>query len=416
MSEAIRVENISKRYEIGAREHGFKNFREALVEGVSKLNPLRRKDAEAEVAGREVWALRDVSFDVKPGEVIGIIGRNGAGKSTLLKVLSRIVEPTKGRAVIRGRVGSLLEVGTGFHPELTGRENIFLNGAILGMKRHEIARKFDEIVAFAEVEKFVDTPVKRFSSGMYMRLAFAVAAHLETEILVIDEVLAVGDVTFQRRSIGKMGDVARSGRTVLFVSHNMPAVQSLCGHTIWLDQGEVKRLGDTSAVVRDYLSSHTSRALRVVWSETEFFGTQRIALLSVEVSSHEILVNTEFEIRIRYEVSDPVRLSLHLAVHNEDEICVFATSTVNEPAWHDREFDVGVFESTCRIPAYLLNEGLYSCRLTFYRDVIHHIAIFDDVITFEVGDIPDDRGGWYGKWAGVVRPALQWTTSQISKH
>jgi lipopolysaccharide transport system ATP-binding protein len=415
MSAAIVVDSISKRYQIGAQSAAYSSLREAITESVKRFNPLKRGRDRSADSPREVWALRDVTFEVAAGEVVGIIGRNGAGKSTLLKVLSRIVEPTTGRAVIRGRVGSLLEVGTGFHPELTGRENIFLNGAILGMKRKEIARKFDEIVAFAEVEKFVDTPVKRFSSGMYMRLAFAVAAHLETEILVIDEVLAVGDVTFQRRSIGKIGEVARSGRTVLFVSHNMPAIQSLCSHTLWIHEGTIKRLGETQTVVREYLSAHTERTARVAWSEIEFFGTQRVALLSVEVSSDDILVSTDFAITIRYRIDEPVKLSVQLAVFNEDEVCVFTTSTLNEAAWQDREFERGLFQSVCRIPGYLLNEGLYSCRLTFYRDVIHHIAILEDVITFEVGDIASDRGGWFGKWVGIVRPSLNWTTERISE-
>ena len=261
MSEVvISVHQLGKRYRIGRREERYPTLRESLARGV--LAPLRRvrdllQGTSPSANHREdtIWALREVSFDVSRGDVIGIIGRNGAGKSTLLKILSRITEPTEGVAEISGRVGSLLEVGTGFHPELTGRENIYLNGAILGMRRAEIERKFDEIVAFAEVEKFLDTPVKHYSSGMYVRLAFGVAAHLEPEILIVDEVLAVGDAAFQRKCLGKMGDVAHQGLTVLFVSHNMGAVAQLCPSCIWLEQGRIAARGPSQKVVEAYLAS-----------------------------------------------------------------------------------------------------------------------------------------------------------------
>ncbi|MFL6303002.1 MAG: polysaccharide ABC transporter ATP-binding protein [Candidatus Sulfotelmatobacter sp.] len=256
---AIRCEGLAKRYEIGERE-AYKTIRDVITDAVAA--PFRRLRSAAQHSSDgngshdkpTIWALKDVSFEIKRGEVVGIIGRNGAGKSTLLKILSRITEPTEGRVEIWGRVGSLLEVGTGFHPELTGRDNIFLNGAILGMKKTEIARKFDEIVAFAEVEKFIDTPVKRYSSGMYVRLAFAVAAHMETEILLVDEVLAVGDTQFQKKCLGKMGDVAKHGRTVLFVSHTMASVQTLCERAVLLNRGLVETDGRVDAVVSSYLS------------------------------------------------------------------------------------------------------------------------------------------------------------------
>lgn len=244
---AISCEGLSKKYAIGRRER-YRALRDVIAEAATRPFRAARKE-KADL----IWALRDVSFDVDHGKAVGIIGRNGAGKSTLLKILSRITKPTQGSVRVRGRVGSLLEVGTGFHPELTGRENIFLNGAIIGMRKAEIVRKFDEIVAFAEVEKFLDTPVKRYSSGMYVRLAFAVAAHLETEILVIDEVLAVGDVAFQRKCLGKMNDLSHSGRTVLFVSHNMQAVRNLCSEAIWLDQGKVRAVGSSANVIEKYL-------------------------------------------------------------------------------------------------------------------------------------------------------------------
>jgi lipopolysaccharide transport system ATP-binding protein len=246
---AIKVENLGKQYRIGARREQYRTLRGALVSGVKRLTTKR---SMLESSSDTIWALKDVSFEVKQGEVVGIIGRNGAGKSTLLKVLSHITEPTKGRVLLYGRVGSLLEVGTGFHPELTGRDNIYLNGAILGMKREEVVRKFDEIVAFSEIEKFLDTPVKRYSSGMYVRLAFAVAAHLEPEILVVDEVLAVGDAEFQKKCLGKMGQESKAGRTILFVSHNMPAIKSFCPRSLYLENGKVVFDGETEIAVQKY--------------------------------------------------------------------------------------------------------------------------------------------------------------------
>jgi len=262
---AIRVNGLSKRYRIGSKQHGYKTLRETLVE--TFVSPFRRAQKllrgqpyGAAALDETIWALKDISFEIKRGEVVGIIGPNGAGKTTLLKILSRITEPTEGQAEIHGRVGSLLEVGTGFHPELTGCENIYLNGAILGMKKAEIEQKFDEIVSFAEIEKFIDTPVKHYSSGMYVRLAFAVAAHLEPEILLVDEVLAVGDASFQKKCLGKMGSVAQEGRTVLFVSHNMWAIQRLCTGCILLDLGGIVTQGDSSEVIERYLvDSKTTR-------------------------------------------------------------------------------------------------------------------------------------------------------------
>ena len=268
MSEvAIKVEGLAKRYRIGANHYAYKTLKEKLTQTATTpfraLGLLGRRNGKNSPHGHQskaemIWALKDASFEVKRGEVVGIIGRNGAGKSTLLKILSRITEPTEGYADIHGRIASLLEVGTGFQPELTGRENIYLNGSILGMKHVEIRRKFDDIVAFAEVERFIDTPVKHYSSGMYVRLAFAVAAHLEPEILLIDEVLAVGDAAFQKKCLGKMGDVAREGRTVLFVSHNMAAVENLCGRAILLDGGRIQFAGEVEACIAAYLDSNAS--------------------------------------------------------------------------------------------------------------------------------------------------------------
>ncbi len=281
---AIRVEKMGKRYRIGAEEERYSTLRESATRAFS--TPLRwlRRDSGAETS-TQVWALKDVSFEVKQGEVLGIIGRNGAGKSTLLKILSRITEPTEGSAEIHGRVGSLLEVGTGFHPELTGRENIYLNGAILGMKRREIESKFDEMVAFAEVARFLDTPVKRYSSGMYMRLAFAVAAHLEPEILLVDEVLAVGDIGFQQKCLGRMSDVAREGRTVLFVSHNMAAISALCTRAMLLAHGQVTQTGTAQEVVESYLDSVRTTASIPLYERRDRGGSGRARLTGLTFRS-----------------------------------------------------------------------------------------------------------------------------------
>lgn len=300
---AIDCELVSKKYAIGRRER-YRALRDVIAEAAAapfRGFPKRKTES--------IWALKDVSFDVPEGKVVGIIGRNGAGKSTLLKILSRITKPARGSVRIRGRVGSLLEVGTGFHPELTGRENIFLNGAIIGMRKAEIVRKFDEIVAFAGVEKFLDTPVKRYSSGMYVRLAFAVAAHLETEILLIDEVLAVGDVAFQRKCLGKMNDLSRSGRTVLFVSHNMQAVRSLCSEAVWLEQGQIKAVGPSANVIEQYLDvasrSETLGSLDATLQAMPADSTFRMNYVSLEqdgVTASTVLSSKPLELVLGYTV------------------------------------------------------------------------------------------------------------------
>lgn len=318
MSEPmIKVNGLSKRYRIGAAEKGYKTFREAIIEGItapvrnlSKLRSLTSfKDGQEEDV---IWALRDVSFEVNEGEVLGIIGRNGAGKTTILKILSRITEPTAGFAEIRGRVSSLLEVGTGFHPELTGRENVFLNGAILGMRKREIEQKFDAIVSFAEIEKFIDTPVKRYSSGMYVRLAFAVAAHLEPEVLLIDEVLAVGDAAFQKKCLGRMGEVAQGGRTVLFVSHNMGSIRSLCDRVIWIENGQIAANGNTDEVIKDYLRLVYKRSVNSSGPATSYipcYGTQgKIEFLQASLLDEDnnyitdVEPNQDLRIEIKYHI------------------------------------------------------------------------------------------------------------------
>lgn len=309
MSElAVRIESLGKAYQISPSQASrpYRTIREEIMSWVGRplVGPLSP-------AWETVWALKDVSFEVRQGEVLGIIGRNGAGKSTLLKILSRITEPTSGYAEVYGRVGSLLEVGTGFHPELTGRENIFLNGAVLGMRRAEIARRFDEIVSFAGVEKYIDTPVKRYSSGMYMRLAFSVAAHLDPEILVVDEVLAVGDAEFQKKCLGKMGEVAKSGRTVLFVSHNLLAVRNLTRRTVWLDNGQIRTVGSSAEVIEQYLSQGVEQFVYDVEdAPREFLGDMAVKFIRVELERHcEGRVSFGEDIRILLTVKSSVHAS-----------------------------------------------------------------------------------------------------------
>jgi len=323
---AIRVEGLSKLYQIGAREAANRTFREALVDAAAaplrRLGSLRTPHSALRTTEDTLWALKDVSFEVQPGEVVGIIGRNGAGKSTLLKILSRITEPTAGRVEVRGRIASLLEVGTGFHSELTGRENILLNGAILGMSRREILHKFDEIVAFAEVERFIDTPVKRYSSGMYLRLAFAVAAHLEPEILLVDEVLAVGDVEFQKKCLGKMGEVAAQGRTVLFVSHNLQAVASLCPRAVLLRAGGVETTGASRQVIHRYLAGQQRQAHQAGVIVTPNFTVSRAACFGA-CPQDPVLplkrLTLEVDVIPHFAARD---LAVHVLVMDEEHQCL----------------------------------------------------------------------------------------------
>jgi lipopolysaccharide transport system ATP-binding protein len=421
---AIRVQGLSKQFRIGKQER-YRAFRDIVTEAM--LAPFRRaagllrgNAAAAANLNETIWALKDVAFEVKNGDVVGIIGRNGAGKSTLLKILSRITEPTEGQVDIYGRVGALLEVGTGFHPELTGRENIYLNGAILGMKREEIRRKFDEIVAFSEVEKFIDTPVKHYSSGMGLRLGFAVAAHLEPDILIVDEVLAVGDATFQKKCLGKMGEVAGEGRTVLFVSHNLDAVTRLCSRGVLLDQGRVIADGPTQQVVRSYLRSGLGTMAAREWQDNiKAPGNDIARLRSVRVTTQTGQTADALDIRqpIGIEMNFEVLAAGHVLVpnlhfFNEDGICVFISSDVASE-WNSRPRPVGIHKSTCWIPGNFMAEGSFTVNaaLSTMNPVVVH---FDehDAVAFQVVDSLDGnsaRGQYAGPIPGVVRPLLDWT-------
>jgi len=410
MKPIVRVDKIGKQYQIGAREIGYGTLRESIVGAVrAPLERLRRRNGKQD--NQTIWALDDVSFQVNPGEIVGFIGRNGAGKSTLLKILSRITEPTTGRAELYGRVASLLEVGTGFHPELTGRENIYLNGAILGMRKAEIDRKFDEIVAFAELERFLDTPVKRYSSGMYMRLAFAVASHLEPEILLVDEVLAVGDASFQKKCLGKMGEVAREGRTVLFVSHNMAAVRNLCGRVFWMDKGGIVETGESGQVVLDYLQIGAIAKLEQVWEDPATApGNEKLKILSARLrplaprDSGEISVESALQIEfefLNYQPDAVLNFTMHL--FTIEGTYVFAVGSDVKPRPR------GLLKTSVKIPANFLNDGMYNVTIQIVQDEFSTVYVHPEILAFEVLDSVRP-GSWFGKWPGVIRPRLEWVT------
>ncbi|MES2701150.1 MAG: ABC transporter ATP-binding protein [Bacteroidota bacterium] len=411
----IRAENVSKLYRLGqvgtgTLSHDLKRWW-AMARG--KEDPYMKVGAENDRTKKKTsdyaWALKDISFDIKQGDTLGIIGKNGAGKSTLLKLLSRVTSPTTGEIKIKGRIASLLEVGTGFHPELTGRENIFMNGAILGMTRKEITSKFDEIVDFAGVELYIDTPVKRYSSGMYVRLAFGVAAHLEPEILIVDEVLAVGDAEFQKKCLGKMGNVASHGRTVIFVSHNMQAVQSLCRTALYLKSGQVSDFGQTEKVINNYLSKEIKNCLSSEWEMDEAPGNDNIRMLGAEIAPHyndkaEVMdVTTPFDIKIRfYNGADNALINLSLVLYTMSGVVIFNVGT------KPQRLAKGVHESVLSIPGRLLNDDVYTISLYFVKDTATVLYVIDELLTFEIVD--EARGdAWFGKWPGAIRPSLDFS-------
>ncbi len=422
---AIRVEGLGKCYRLGAKRERYRSLRDILADSAARpfraVGALLRGRKDEPDDPQTLWALRDLSFEVKRGEVVGIIGRNGAGKSTLLKVLSRITEPTTGVIEIRGRVGSLLEVGTGFHPELTGGENIYLNGVILGMKRREIERKFDEIVAFAQVEKFVDTPVKHFSSGMYLRLAFAVAAHLEPEILLVDEVLAVGDVAFQRKCLDKMEEVGQRGRTVLFISHNMPAITRLCERSILLNDGAVVSDGPSHEVVGSYLRSGLGTSAAREWPDRERApGNWIVRLRAVRVRTNDGETREAVDIRkpvgieLEYDVLESGWILTPIVdLFNEEGTCIFG-AVDHHPDWRSTPRTVGRYVTTAHIPGNFLAEGTVVVNVSIrtlhppYRHFKEAHVVAFQVVDSLSGD--SARGDYAGVFDGVVRPMLEWTT------
>ena len=413
---AIQVDKLSKVYRLGTIGTG------SLRQDVQRwwTTAVRKKadpffDGEgANRPSQTLWALRDVSFEVRQGEVWGIVGSNGAGKSTLLKIVSRIVRPTAGAVRGRGRVSSLLEVGTGFQAELSGRENIFLSGYILGMTKAEVRARFDEIVDFSGIEKFIDTPVKRYSSGMYVRLAFAVAAHLEPDILILDEVLAVGDADFQKKCLGKMREVSQSaGRTILFVSHSMQAVTNLCDHGLWLQQGQVKAIGPATQVVNRYLNDAQHLQLRQAWATpAEGPGNAAIRFRRVELVPQLLEPDAPLDIRtpltVKFQfwnLGGEVLINVNLVLFSYGGECVF---DVPSPATECRE---GLVQGECTIPGNFLNDGSYYISLYVVKDTTTSLFDFAECLSFDLADYRGDIK-WYGKWWGVVRPLLPFRLTQ----
>lgn len=415
MSTSIKVENLSKIYRLG--EIGTGTISRDLERWFAKIrgkeDPFlkvgqtndRSKKADSDI----VYSLHDINFEIEQGDAVGIVGRNGAGKSTLLKILSRVTSPSTGKINIKGRVASLLEVGTGFHPELTGRENIFLNGAILGMRKKEIQRKLDEIIDFSGVERYIDTPVKRYSSGMYVRLAFAVAAHLESEILIVDEVLAVGDAEFQKKCLGKMGDVSKGeGRTVLFVSHNMLAVKSLCTKGILLKNGSISLSGQIDSVIQNYSLQNPLKSSAEIFIETASYTLNKISISDNGVSgSFNIEDNLIFEIDIDFKL-DLSLVNVNIFFNTTDGSNIFATCSKPE------KVNKGLNRYTCVIPKSTLNDNIYSIDLMVVENGDKVTAQINDVLTIE-GVEAKRSGAWLGKFPGLVRPTyFNWTNNLIS--
>jgi lipopolysaccharide transport system ATP-binding protein len=439
MPPIIQSNNISKIYRIGAREHINRTFREALVDVIkspyknlrdlrklTKFEPEERESAITPSKQPEdiIWALKDVSFKVEQGEVLGIIGRNGAGKSTLLKILSRITEPTSGEIWLHGRVSSLLEVGTGFHPELSGRENIYLNGTILGMRKYEIDKKFDEIVDFSgdEVRKMLDTPVKKYSSGMYVRLAFAVAAHLESEILIVDEVLAVGDAAFQKKCLGKMQDIsAQEGRTILFVSHNMPAVRKFCHRGILLESGSIVLDSEVNTVINYYLQSGSSTMTSRSWRTNERPGNNAFKLISMQLVDKDgqetstMNISEDILVKVTYDViRDDIIPQFSLILLDMEGNCVFGSLNNKESDTYGSPVQRGTYLSTCIIYGNLLNAGRFFITIAGFSGNWSDGFREDNVLSFDAIDDGILKGDYHGDYSGPIRPSLKWHTENVS--
>jgi lipopolysaccharide transport system ATP-binding protein len=421
-SPIISVEHLSKRYIIGHQRNPHDGLRHQIEDTLRSpwrwfRNRSRSRSSNPRPSSptkEEFWALKDVSFEVKEGEALGVIGRNGAGKSTLLKILSRITEATEGRVRIKGRVASLLEVGTGFHPDLTGRENIFLNGSILGMRKAEIKSKFDEIVAFSEIEKFLDTPVKRYSSGMYVRLAFAVAAHLEPEILIVDEVLAVGDAPFQKKCLGKMGEVAKGGRTIIFVSHNMTAVTSLCSRALLLEAGSKRIEGEARLVLSTYISTAAASRGEVIWDGSRGdTNNGRLRLMAARILCED-------KITADVEIDKPAILQYDFQVLEEGlNVCTSIHLFDKHGIWvlcggtRSRILKPGIYQHSCVFPANFLNDGMYTVSIILITEVTRLDVHIRDAISFVVHETKA-REEYLGVVAGCVRPKLEWMEKSLN--
>lgn len=422
---AIIVENISKKFQIGSKQSSYPTMRDMLTNAC--VNPLRKiqtffSGKPYTFAGQTetLWALQDISFEVQHGEVLGIVGSNGAGKSTLLKILSKITRPTKGRAILNGRLGSLLEVGTGFHPDLTGRENIYLNGAILGMTKSDIVRQFDEIIAFAEIDKFLDTPVKFYSSGMYIRLAFAVAAHLEPDILIVDEVLAVGDIRFQKKCLGKMKDIAKSGRTVLFVSHNLPAVRSFCSRAILLEQGRLIASGETDAILKQYLHSSLTYEGCRTWEENSAPRNESFRIHSIRLTNQQgtplqsVLLSQDLFVEIDYELfKEGSQVGFSLLLYDIEGQCIFSSLNNLEQEFYGKPLSKGTYKTRCCIYGNLLNEGRHYITLLGFGANRSDFITLERILSFDATDDGILRGDFHGNFSGTIRPKLEWQSNLV---
>ncbi|MFH2101991.1 MAG: ABC transporter ATP-binding protein [Chloroflexota bacterium] len=421
----ISVENLSKSYRLGVIGTGTVrgDLQRWWARQRGKPDPYLRigETDRGNRQGETIWALKDINFAVQQGEALGIIGRNGAGKSTLLKILSQVTAPTSGVVKTKGRIASLLEVGTGFHPELTGRENIYLNGAILGMKKTEIARKFDEIVDFSGVEKFIDTPVKRYSSGMYVRLAFAVAAYLEPEILVVDEVLAVGDAEFQKKCLGKMDTIAKTGRTVLFVSHNMAAITAFCKRAILLYAGVIENDGLAKNVIRKYLDAGATLPGERIWDKfdkapgNDFTKIRRVSVNDLDHNiATDISSGQDFRIETEYwNCRADTKLTVTVVLINDNEDIILSSISNHETNWHGKPRPKGLFRSTCRIPANLLSPGNYDVTVLICTEGYMNCVREDKLVRFAIYDSGEIRGDYFGGYSGLVRPMLDWRTELL---
>ena len=424
MSTVISVEHVTKSYRLG--QIGGGTLKEDFSRWWAKLrgqpDPLLKigQEHHARRVGEQFWALDDVSFKVNEGEVVGIIGRNGAGKSTLLKILSQVTTPTSGQIKVKGRIASLLEVGTGFNPEMTGRENVFLNGAILGMTKAEIRQKFDEIVAFSGIEQFIDTPVKRYSSGMYVRLAFAVAAHLEPEILIVDEVLAVGDADFQKKCMGKMQDVSKGGRTILFVSHNMAAISKLCQRCVLLEGGRLKMFGPTEEMLPHYLNTGKQSEGVRQWDATDNSQDPRLKMRAVRILAPDGTTGGHVDIRkpvgieVEYEILETLpQFRVGLRVMTPDGTLVFSTGDSMDSNYDAGSRAAGIYRTRCTIPANLLNEGCYSLIVGADIPFVKTLFIEESAVGFSVEQTGELSTRFPEKWPGVICPLLEWTTRRL---
>ncbi|MFC6876139.1 ABC transporter ATP-binding protein [Flavobacterium myungsuense] len=432
MSIVIKAENISKQYRLGSVGSGTvkDDLKRWYYNVRGKEDPFLKigdsNDRSLKGESDYVWSLKNINFEINQGDSVGIIGRNGAGKSTLLKILSQVTQPTTGKIYTKGRIASLLEVGTGFHPEMTGRENIFLNGAILGMRKHEITRKFDEIVDFSGVERYIDTPVKRYSSGMYVRLAFAVAAHLESEILIVDEVLAVGDAEFQKKCLGKMGDVSKGeGRTVLFVSHNMAAVSTLCSKAMYLKNGLLIKQDTCNKIIDLYINDGNNSGAEVLKDQIVYQQKcphayfDAIRIVSDGEISNSVRIDKDVVIEIEYTVTTE-GIQLWPSIHLLDSLgtCILATfnspsSSINFDEYYNKPLSKGKYRTVCKIPANFLNESSYKISAFLVPPVNSEMAMVQEVLSFGVNETGEMTKDYTGVWIGQIRPKLYWETQKI---